>query len=147
MYRLAEDWGLAPEGYTSCRSIAKYPRRRRERFLTEAEFDRMGCVLDEVGAKGGASAPAVAAIRLLMLTGCRKSEILTLRWEDVALGEGEFRLPDTKTGSRVVLLSGPLRSSSSPTLAQGTRSEPSSAPASGRAVRGRCRAGSHHRAP
>ena len=67
----------------------------------------MGCALDEAEAKGGASAPAVAAIRLLMLTGCRKSEILTLRWEDVALSENELRLPDTKTGARVVSLSPP----------------------------------------
>ena len=42
-----------------------------------------------------------------MLTGCRKSEILTLRWEDVALGESELKLPDTKTGARAVSLSPP----------------------------------------
>ena len=56
---------------------------------------------------GGAIAPAVAAIRLLMLTGCRKSEILTLRWDDMALGEAEQRLADSKTGARVVSLSQP----------------------------------------
>ncbi len=105
MYKLAEGWGLVPEGVNPCRSLVKYPGRRRERFLTEAEFDRLGCVLDNVEAKGGASAPAVAAIRLLILTGCRKSEILTLRWEDVALGEAELRLHDTKTGARAVSLS------------------------------------------
>ena len=105
MYRLAGEWGLVPEGMNPCRSIAKYPERRRERFLTEAEFMRLGSVLDEVEAKGGASAPAVAAIRLLILTGCRKSEILTLRWEDVAPDENELRLPDTKTGARAVSLS------------------------------------------
>ena len=108
MYKLAGEWGLVPEGLLNpCRSLVKYPARRRERFLTEAEFDRLGCVLDEVRAKGGASAPAVAAIRLLMLTGCRKSEILTLRWEDVALGEAELRLHDTKTGARAVSLPPP----------------------------------------
>ena len=53
------------------------------------------------------SASAVAAIRLLILTGCRKSEILTLRWEEVALDEAELRLADSKTGARVVSLSGP----------------------------------------
>ena len=106
MYKLAGEWGLVPEGLLNpCRSLVKYPGRRRERFLTEAEFDRLGCVLDEVEAKGGASAPAVAAIRLLILTGCRKSEILTLRWEDVAPDENELRLPDTKTGARAVSLS------------------------------------------
>ena len=107
MYRLACDWGMVPEGMNPCRSIDKYPGRRRERFLTAAEFGRLGCVLDEAETRGGATAPAVAAIRLLMLTGCRKSEILTLRWEDVALGESELKLPDTKTGARVVSLSPP----------------------------------------
>ena len=108
MYRLAEEWGLVPEGMNPCRAIVKYPGHRRERFLTEAEFARLGCALDEVEAKGGASALAVAAIRLLMLTGCRKSDILGLRWEDVALGEVELRLADTKTAARVVSLSAPV---------------------------------------
>ena len=39
-----------------------------------------------------------------MLTGCRKSEILTLRWDYVALDAGELRLPETKTGARVTSL-------------------------------------------
>ena len=105
MYRLAGEWGLVPEGMNPCRSIAKYPERRRERFLTDKEFTRLGQTLEEVGTRGGATAPAVAAIRLLMLTGCRKNEILKLRWEDVALDENELRLPDAKTGARVVPLS------------------------------------------
>ncbi len=107
MYRLACDWGMVPEGMNPCRAIDKYPGRRREQFLTEAEFDRLGCALDESETRGGASAPAVAAFRLLMLTGCRKSEILTLRWEDVALDEAELRLADSKTGARLVSLSPP----------------------------------------
>ena len=85
MYRLAADWGLVPEGCNPCRTVTRYPSHKRERFLTDEECTRLGQVLDEAETQGGASAPAVAAIRLLMLTGCRKSEILTLRWEHVAL--------------------------------------------------------------
>ena len=107
MYRLAEEWGLAHDGYNPCRAIRKYPDRRRERFLTEAEFERLGKTLHEAKTRGGASAPAVAALKLLMLTGCRKNEILSLRWENVALFEAELRLPDAKTGARVVSLSEP----------------------------------------
>jgi len=84
--------------------VTKYPQRKRERFLTDEEFTRLGRVLDEAETEGGASAPALAAIRLLMLTGCRKSEILTLRWEHVALNAAELRLPDSKTGARVISL-------------------------------------------
>ena len=108
MYKLAESWELVPDGLSNpCRAIAEYPGRRRERFLTEAELDRLGSALDEAETKGGASASAVAAIRLLMLTGCRKSEILNLRWEDVALDQAELRLADSKTGARVVSISEP----------------------------------------
>ncbi len=104
MFEAAGDWGLLPEGTNPCRGVVKYPLRRRERFLTEAEFERLGLALDALETEGGASAYAVAAIRLLMLTGCRKSEVLGLRWEDVALGESELRLADSKTGARVVSL-------------------------------------------
>ncbi len=81
----------------SCRGVPKYPVRRRERFLTEVEFERLDCILDEAETGGGASAPAIAALRLLMLTGCRKEEILTLKWDDVDL-EG------SETGPRSVAL-------------------------------------------
>ena len=104
MYRLGEGWGMVPEGCNPCRSIEKYPERRRERFLTDAEFDRLGRVLDEAVDSGSASPIAVAAIRLLMLTGCRKNEILTLRWTDVDLEAGELHLGDAKAGPRTVHL-------------------------------------------
>ena len=119
MYRLAEDWGLVPEGCNPCRSVVKYPQRKRERFLTDEEFTRLGQVLDEIATEGGASPAAVAAIRLLMLIGCRKSEILTLRWEHVALDVGELRLPESKTGARVISL---------PPMAVETAGRPSSRP-------------------
>ena len=45
-----------------------------------------------------------AAIRLLALTGCRRNEILGLRWDDLNFDSGEMRLPDTKTGTRMVPL-------------------------------------------
>ena len=82
------------------------PKRKRERFLTDAEFTRLGQVLDEVSGKGSRiSAGAIATIRLLMLTGCRRNEILTLRWEHVDLDKAEMRIVDGKTGARTVHLS------------------------------------------
>ncbi len=53
----------------------------------------------------GVSVHVVAAIRLLLLTGCRKGEILNLRWSEVDLAENELRVPDTKTGPRTISLS------------------------------------------
>ncbi len=107
MYAMAADWEMVPDGTNPCRSVRKYPTRGRERFLTDTEFRRLGEVLGEAATKGGVSVHAVAAIRLLMLTGCRKSEILSLQWTDIDLEAGELRLRESKTGPRAVPLSPP----------------------------------------
>ena len=72
---------MLPEGCNPCRSVATFPERKRERFLTDAEFARLGRVLDEAVTQGSATPTSVAVIRLLSLTGCRKNEVLTLRWD------------------------------------------------------------------
>ena len=105
LFNMAEAWGIAPEGGNPCRFVQKYKERSCERFLSEEEFRRLGRVLDDVEAEGKVSPSAVAAIRLLMLTGCRRGEIVTLRWEDVDLEAGDLRLRDAKTGARQVALS------------------------------------------
>ena len=56
------------------------------------------CVPSMPGGPYRPSARAAAALRLLMLTGCRLNEILTLRWDDVDRKAGELRLRDAKTG-------------------------------------------------
>ena len=101
----AEAWGLVPAGSNPCRFVTRYRTRRPERFLTEEEFRCIGAALDDLEAGGRVPVHAAAALRLLMLTGCRCSEVLTLRWEDVALERNEVRLRDSKTGPRVVPLS------------------------------------------
>jgi len=109
LFVMADGWGIAPESGNPCRFVRKYKEERRERFLSEAEFRRLGQVLDAVAAEGKVHTSAVAAFRLLMLTGCRRNEILTLRWEDVDLDVGELRLRDAKSGPRAVALSPPAR--------------------------------------
>ena len=83
--------------------MRRYASRKHERFLSDAEFQRLGETIAELRA-GGKVSPA-AAIRLPMLTGRRRNEILTLRWEDVDLEAEELRLRDGKTGARPVPLS------------------------------------------
>ncbi len=104
MFNLAELWGLRPDGSNPCLHVKRYKEEKRERFLSAEEFTRLGQVLDEILGDGSETRSAVAAIRLLMLTGCRLSEIQKLRWEHVDLDAGELRLPDTKTGGRAVPL-------------------------------------------
>ncbi len=50
---------------------------------------------------------AIAAIMLLILTGCRLNEIMTLKWEFVDLDAGVLNLPDSKTGAKTVHLGRP----------------------------------------
>ena len=105
IYNAAEDKGLIPETSNPCGLVVKNRERKRERFLTPDEFQRLGRALREVTGCRRVSPYSVAAIRLLILTGCRKREILHLRWEQVDLEAAELRLPETKTGPRTVSLS------------------------------------------
>ncbi|MDE2991104.1 MAG: site-specific integrase [Chloroflexota bacterium] len=110
MFSLAAAWGLVADGTNPCRGVRKYSEKKRERFLTRDEYRRLGMALveaeaeAEAGIEGAVSPYAVAALRLLMLTGCRLNEILTLRWDDIDRTAGEFRLRDGKTGARMVPL-------------------------------------------
>lgn len=84
--------------------IRKFPGRKIERFLSPAELARLGQVLASAAALGVESQFALAAIRLLMLSGCRKNEILTLKRTDVDHYHRCLRLRDSKTGSKIVHL-------------------------------------------
>ena len=108
MFNLAEDWGWRPPGRNPCRFVRRYKvEKHHERFLTPDELYRLGEALDAAPAEHLASAHAAAAIRLLVLTGCRRNEILGLRWEDLDFDAGEMRLADSKTGARVVPMPAP----------------------------------------
>ena len=107
MLTLAEVWEMRPEGVNPCRYVKKYAEHKRERFLSDEEYRRLGSALRAAEREGFASPASIAAIRLLMLTGCRSGEIMSLRWDYVHLEMGELRLPDSKTGSKVVHLGDP----------------------------------------
>ena len=103
-FNLAEVWGWRPEGTNPCRHVKRYKEKARERYLTADELARLGKVLNQAEASWGWAPQAIAAIRLLLLTGCRCSEILKLRWEHVDLAQGRLNLPDSKTGPKTVRL-------------------------------------------
>ena len=102
--REAEAMGLRPEGSNPCRGLRRYRRKGRERFLSDDEIRRLSATLS---AHVDRCPQQVAAIRLLLLTGCRKGELLTLRWSDYR--EGHLFLRDSKTGTpnRLALAAGP----------------------------------------
>ena len=102
--RQAELYGYRPEGSNPCTGIKRYRRRNRERFLDHDELRRLSRVLDK---KVVNQTLMVTVVRLLLLTGCRRSEILTLKWADYR--EGHLFLRDSKTGPRTVWLSSHVR--------------------------------------
>ena len=101
MFNLAELWDLRPDGSNPCRHVKKYKEEKRERYLSTDELARLGETLRECE-EGGESQSTVNLIRLLLLTGCRLNEILTLKWEHVDLENGALHLPDSKTGEKTV---------------------------------------------
>lgn len=129
MFQLAEDWKFRPSGSNPCRGAKRFAEHKVERFLTSEELARLGNALN--AAKNGhlvvdpdAKAPekrkrggqkkiglrsenprAVAAIELLLLTGCRLGEVLNLRWSQVDFERRFLLLPDSKTGAKTVYLS------------------------------------------
>ena len=86
------------------RGVRKFPEKKLERFLSPAEMARLGEALAAAEALGVESPFVIAAIRLLVLTGCRRNEILTLERAWIDVHNSCLRLPDSKTGAKVVHL-------------------------------------------
>lgn len=102
LFNQCEIWGIRPDGSNPCRHVKKYAEKKRERFLSEEELKRLWETLDECERDGSESPAACNAYRLLILTGCRLSEIQTLKWEYIK--EDGIYLPDSKTGAKKVYI-------------------------------------------
>jgi integrase len=107
MFNLAEKWGLRPDGSNPCRHVEKFKERKIERFLSNEELARLGEVLAEAELTQTEMPSVIAALRLLLFTGCRLSEILTLSWDEVDLENQCLRLRESKTGAKVIYLPPP----------------------------------------
>ena len=106
IYAFAIGRGLCADN--PAHGVKKAPVRKIERFLSEAEIARLAEALDAEAQQSGNPYPP-AAIKLLLLTGCRKGEIVNLRWQHVDFEREWLRLPDSKTGAKVVYLNAPAR--------------------------------------
>ncbi|MBU2580251.1 MAG: site-specific integrase [Alphaproteobacteria bacterium] len=104
MFSMAEQWGWRPDHSNPCHKIVRYAENKNERFLSSAEISRLGGVLDALDRDRRENLYATAAIRILLLTGARLSEIIWLQWQHVDLERGLLHLPDSKTGKRPVFL-------------------------------------------
>ena len=109
MFNLAENWEMVPPGRKPGRHVRQYRETSRERFLTPEEFRRLGAALKRFEAEGSMMPSAIAAVRLLMLTGCRSGrdpfpEMGRCR----PARRGCCGCATPKTGPRMVLLTGPV---------------------------------------
>ena len=89
------------------KGVQRFKETKRRRYLSQAEMVRLGEALSkaEAGELERAISPyVVAMLRLVVLTGARHSEILTLRWEEVNFDRGCLELDDSKTGAKEVFL-------------------------------------------
>jgi integrase len=106
MMNLAVRWKLRSDN--PCQGIEKFKEHNRKRFLSEVELERLGATLVEIENLAPHLQPIVNALRLLLLTGCRRNEILSLRWEYIDFDRGFIQFPDTKSGEKIIPLNAPV---------------------------------------
>lgn len=106
MLNQAREWEYLPEMQANpAMRIKPYPESKGcERFLDDAEYGRLAAALDKAEHEQTEPLYALDAIRLLAFTGCRRDEILDLKWEHVDLDRKLLNLPDAKAGKRSVQL-------------------------------------------
>jgi integrase len=104
IFAWAMDAGHLTTRENPCLGVKRFREVKRQRFLTMAELQTLGEVMQDMEHEGTLSLYVAAAIRLLMLTGARLSEILTLEWQFVDLERSLLFLPDSKTGEKVITL-------------------------------------------
>jgi integrase len=110
MLNCAERWEMIPRGSNPAAVIKPYPERKRERFLSGDEFKALLDALDAAEANRVVDLYEAAAIRLLVFTGCRLSEITTLEWDSVDLANARIVLERHKTdqyGAKIIPLNAP----------------------------------------
>lgn len=128
MYGYAAKRLLVPKGTNPAYGIERFPNNSRDRHLSLSELERLGAALNiaetdgvpwstDIDASGAKHLRkdhetqrtvicpfAIAAIRLLLFTGCRLREILHLRWDQVDFENRLLHLPDSKTGKKKIVL-------------------------------------------
>lgn len=128
MYGFGAKHGLVPEGMNPARGVERYKEEGRERYFSTDELERLGAAIRKAETEGipwridprkktkhvpkekrvtNIGEYGAAALRLLIFTGARLGEILSLKWEHVDLERGLLNLPDSKTGKKVIVLNAP----------------------------------------
>ncbi len=107
MFGWSEKVGIRERGTNPCVGLQKFKEKQRERFLSADELNKVGEAFESLLENKGINPYVVAAIRLLIFTGCRRDEILTLQWRHVDFDRAMLLLPDSKTGKKIIHLNAP----------------------------------------
>ena len=110
LFSWCEKCGLRSRHSNPVQGVERFPEKSKERFLSSRELGRLGIALARAERNNTESIFVLAAIRLLIFTGCRRNEILELQWKDIIFERAMLLLPETKTGARPVYLSAPALS-------------------------------------
>jgi len=106
------NWGIAhghrPDEINPARGVEKFPEAKRERFLSADEFKRLGDAIAKAEQQATEPVHALAALRLLAVSGMRLGEVLNLRHAETSFERGFLELPDSKTGRKSVPLTAPI---------------------------------------
>lgn len=100
----AHQSGLRSDATNPVLGIKRFKENKKERHLSLNEFKTLGDLLARLEADNAESPYVIAALRLYIFTGARRSEILELKWNHVDLDAGMLSLPDSKTGRKTVHL-------------------------------------------
>jgi integrase len=90
MFSLAIRWGWRLDN--PCKGVERNSERKRTRYLTGPELTRLAAAL-----AGLRDQRAANAVRLLLLTGARRGELLAAKWTDVDLDAGIWTKPGATT--------------------------------------------------
>ena len=103
MMNLAEKWEYRPQNTNPCKYVDRYKEKKRQVYLSMDQLERVGQAMRQL--KNTESFYALSALKMLLVTGCRTSEILNLKRKYVDIANNCINLPDSKTGARTIHLS------------------------------------------
>lgn len=94
IFNKAIEWGY--EGKNPAVGIKKFKEKKRDRFIQEDELPRFYESLNKEE-----NEDMKDYFYLLLLTGARKNNVLSMRWQDVNFAQNSWRIPETKNGEIV----------------------------------------------
>ncbi|MCK0139298.1 site-specific integrase [Aliiroseovarius sp. F47248L] len=100
LYHYAEAQGDLAADSNPTKHVRAYKEHRRETLLSEDEMEQIGHSIDVLRKQNPTSGSAYDAIIFLFLTGCRTSEALRLKWEDVDFARDVLTFRNAKSGTR-----------------------------------------------